>query len=261
MPTTYFVGMSSLALQLLYRMFNAEPDVVCERIFWEKGGAQSGKPLESIESRRTPDEFDVWAFTISWEMDYFNVIEMLRQAGIPPRAADRQESRQWDGRPWPLLIAGGPGVTMNPEPMAPIFDAILIGEGEEAVPHLVDLCRAACDDQRHGRARRPAGRAGSHAGLVCAVAAPLQPEPRRLSPGGAPLGAPPARLRHDQHALHARHRVRQHAPDGDRARLRPRLPLLPGRLCLPAGARAAARPPAGLGRTRHRRGARPRSGS
>ena len=84
MPTTYFVGMSSLALQLLYRMFNAESDVVCERIFWEKGGAQAGKPLESIEGGRTPDEFDLWAFTISWEMDYFSVIEMLRQAGIPP---------------------------------------------------------------------------------------------------------------------------------------------------------------------------------
>ena len=147
MPTTYFVGMSSLALQLLYRMFNAESVVVCERIFWEKGGAQAGKPLESIEGGRTPDEFDLWAFTISWEMDYFSVIEMLRQAGIPPLAADRQESRQWDGRPWPLLIAGGPGVTMNPEPMAPIFDAILIGEGEEAVPHLVDLCCTGVDDR------------------------------------------------------------------------------------------------------------------
>ncbi len=89
----------------------------------------------------------MWAFTISWEMDNFNVIEMLRQAGIPPRAADRQASRQWNGRPWPLLIAGGPGVTMNPEPMAPIFDAILIGEGEEAAPHLVELCRTAGDEQ------------------------------------------------------------------------------------------------------------------
>ena len=147
MPTTYFVGMSSLALQLLYRIFNAESDVVAERIFWEKGAAQARKPLLSVESERTPDEFDLWAFTISWEMDNFNVIEMLRQAGIPPRAVDRQGTRQWDGRPWPLLIAGGPGVTMNPEPMAPIFDAVLIGEGEEAVPHLVELLRGAHDGQ------------------------------------------------------------------------------------------------------------------
>jgi radical SAM superfamily enzyme YgiQ (UPF0313 family) len=148
MPNTYYIGMSSLALQLLYRTFNAEPDVVCERIFWEKGAAQSGKPLLSLESARPASEFDVWAYTISWEMDYFNVIELLRQANIPPLAEDRQGATQWNGRPWPLLIAGGPGVTMNPEPMAPIFDAILIGEGEEATPHFIELCREGLYDER-----------------------------------------------------------------------------------------------------------------
>jgi radical SAM superfamily enzyme YgiQ (UPF0313 family) len=146
MPNTYYVGMSSLALQLLYRMFNAEDDVVCERVFWEKGAAQAGQPLVTLESDTPVAEFDVWAFTVSWEMDYFNVVEMLRQSGIPPRAADRQATRQWAGRPWPLLIAGGPGVTMNPEPVAPLFDAILIGEGEEAVAHFVELCRDGLDD-------------------------------------------------------------------------------------------------------------------
>lgn len=143
MPNTYYVGMSSLALQLLYRTFNQETDVVCERIFWEKGAQAAGKPLLSLETGRTAAEFDLWAFTISWEMDYFNIIELLRQAGIPPLAADRQQGAQWDGSPWPLLIAGGPGVTMNPEPIAPFFDAILIGEGEEAVPHLIEHCRTA----------------------------------------------------------------------------------------------------------------------
>lgn len=146
MPNTYYVGMSSLALQLLYAMFNRAEDVVCERIFWEKGAAEAGKPLLSLENEQPAAEFDLWAFTISWEMDYFHVVEMLRQANIPPLAADRANSRQWDGRPWPLLIAGGPGVTMNPEPVAPFFDAILIGEGEEAVPHLIDLCREGMDD-------------------------------------------------------------------------------------------------------------------
>ena len=146
MPNTYYVGMSSLALQLLYARFNAEDDVVCERLFWEKGAAQRGAPLLSLESERPAAEFDLWAFTISWEMDYFNVVELLRQAGIPPLAAERAASRQWDGRPWPLLIAGGPGVTMNPEPIAPFFDAILIGEGEEAVPALVELCREGLED-------------------------------------------------------------------------------------------------------------------
>jgi len=146
MPNTYYVGMSSLALQLLYRTFNRETDVVCERIFWEKGAEQARKPLLSVETGRQAAEFDLWAFTISWEMDYFNVVELLRQAGIPPLAADRQQGVQWNGRPWPLLIAGGPGVTMNPEPVAPFFDAILIGEGEEAVPQLIELCRTALDE-------------------------------------------------------------------------------------------------------------------
>lgn len=146
MPNSYYVGMSSLALQILYRTFNAEPDVVCERIFWEKGAAQAGKPLLSLESESPAVDFAVWAFTISWEMDYFNVVELLRHAGIPPLAADRAASRQWNGAPWPLLIAGGPGVTMNPEPVAPFFDAILIGEGEEAVPHFIDLCRDGPDE-------------------------------------------------------------------------------------------------------------------
>ncbi len=148
MPNSYYVGMSSLALQLLYSTFNREPDLVCERIFWEKGAAQSGLPLLSLESDRPATDFDLWAFTISWEMDYFNVVELLRQAGIPPLATDRAESSQWNGQPWPLLIAGGPGVTMNPEPMAPFFDAILIGEGEEAVPQLIELCRDALDEDR-----------------------------------------------------------------------------------------------------------------
>lgn len=147
MPNTYYVGMSSLALQLLYATFNSEDDVVCERVFWEKGASQGGRPLLSIESAQPPADFAVWAFTISWEMDYFNVVEMLRHAGIPPLAADRAASTQWDGSPWPLLIAGGPGLTMNPEPMSVFFDAILIGEGEEAVPQFIDLCREAlCGD-------------------------------------------------------------------------------------------------------------------
>ena len=140
-PNAYYVGMSSLALQVIYRGFNAFPDVVCERVFWDKGGYEARRPLLTLESGRRVDEVDVWAFTISYEMDFFNVVEMLRQAGVPPLARDRDES-------WPLIIAGGPGVTMNPEPMAPIFDAIVIGEGEEILADLVDLFRRAIDAPR-----------------------------------------------------------------------------------------------------------------
>ncbi|HEY80371.1 MAG TPA: radical SAM protein [Anaerolineae bacterium] len=140
-PNTYYVGMSSLALQALYRGFNAFPDVACERVFWDKGGYEARRPLLTLESGRRVAEVDVWAFTISYEMDFFNVVEMLRQAGAPPLARDRDEA-------WPLLIAGGPGVTMNPEPMAPIFDAIVIGEGEAVLADLVDLFRRAIDAPR-----------------------------------------------------------------------------------------------------------------
>ncbi len=147
-PNSYYVGMSSLAFQLLYRWLNDEPDVVCERIFWQKGAAAGGEPLLSLETGRPADEFDIWAFTISWEMDYFNVVEMLRQAGIPPLAADRHNSSRWDGSAWPLLIAGGPGITMNPEPMAPFFDVILIGEGEEAAPQFLALCHEGLHEDR-----------------------------------------------------------------------------------------------------------------
>ena len=65
-PNSYYVGMSSLAFQLLYHWLNDEQDVVCERIFWQKGAAAAGQPLLSLESGRPADEFDIWAFTISW---------------------------------------------------------------------------------------------------------------------------------------------------------------------------------------------------
>lgn len=147
-PNSYYVGMSSLAYQLLYTWFNSHEDVVCERVFWQKGGEASRQPLLSLENERPAEEFDIWAFTVSWEMDYFNVVEMLRQANVPPLAGDRHDSQRWDGTDWPLLIAGGPGITMNPEPMAPFFDVILIGEGEEAIPQFLDLCREGLYEDR-----------------------------------------------------------------------------------------------------------------
>ena len=147
-PNTYYVGMSSLALHIIYQTFNALPDVVCERVFWDKGGRQAGRPLIALESQRDVQDFDVLAFTISYEMDYFNVVEMLLQAGIPPLAAARSADVTSDGPAWPLIIAGGPGVTMNPEPMAPFFDAIVIGEGEEVIPQLTQIFRAQINDNR-----------------------------------------------------------------------------------------------------------------
>ena len=146
-PNTYYVGMSSLALHTMYRAFNRFPHVVCERTFWDKEDVEAGHPLLSYESQRPVNEADVFAFTISYEMDYFNVTEMLRQGRIPLLAEERESSRQHDGRPWPLIIAGGPAVSMNPEPIAPFFDALVIGEGEEVVETLVGLVEAHREDR------------------------------------------------------------------------------------------------------------------
>jgi radical SAM superfamily enzyme YgiQ (UPF0313 family) len=142
-PNRYHVGMSSLALQILYRMFNAEPDVVCERVFWDETQLATA-PLLTLESQAPVSEFDVWAFTISFEMDYFNVVAMLRRAGVPPLAVDRDKA---DGSP--LLIAGGPGVSANPEVLAPFFDAIVIGEAEELLPRLIDILREGVREDRN----------------------------------------------------------------------------------------------------------------
>lgn len=145
---TYRLGMSSLAMHTIYRLFNEQPDVVCERVFspYEtyRSAPPDDEPILSVESQRPLADFSVIAFTISYEMDYFNAVHMLRQAGIPLMAEDRDET-------WPLIIAGGPAVYTNPAPLADIFDAFAIGEGEVIVPPLVDALWEA------GRAPRDEG--------------------------------------------------------------------------------------------------------
>jgi radical SAM superfamily enzyme YgiQ (UPF0313 family) len=136
-PNTYYVGMSNLGLQTVYRLFNQRADVVCERVFYRPGS----RPLITLESQRDVKDFAVLAFSISFEMDYFNVIEMLCEADIPPLAEDR-------GEDYPLLLAGGPAVTANPQPLAPIFDAFAIGEGEVIVPPLVETLQAGISEIR-----------------------------------------------------------------------------------------------------------------
>jgi len=129
-PNTYYVGMSSLGLQSVYGLFNADPEVVCERIFWNPRGGDAA--LLSLESQRPVGDFDILAFTCSFEMDYFHIVEILRWAGIPLRAVERDETH-------PLLIIGGPAPSANPLPLASIFDAFAIGEGEVLIPPLLAI--------------------------------------------------------------------------------------------------------------------------
>src|SRR6266851_5082059 len=93
-PNTYWVGMSNLGFQTIYRLFNAQDDIVCERVFLppkqELAELLASKtPLVTLESQTPVNEFDVIAFSVSFEWDYVNVLSLLRLAGIPRRASER----------------------------------------------------------------------------------------------------------------------------------------------------------------------------
>ena len=142
-PNTYFVGMSNLGFQTVYKLFNAEDDIVCERVFLPPKtelAAQltSGAPLITIESQTPVNEFDVFAFSVSFEWDYTNVVTLLRLSGLKPRAAART------GRD-PLVVIGGAVTFVNPEPLAPFADVIAAGEGEALIPSLLTAFKGASD--------------------------------------------------------------------------------------------------------------------
>jgi radical SAM superfamily enzyme YgiQ (UPF0313 family) len=129
-PNTYFVGMSNLGLQTVYRLFNALDPVVCERVFLpgrQELALARRSPLVTIESQTPVSAFDVFAFSVSFEWDYTNVVTMLRLAGLEPRA-DRRHARD------PLIVIGGAVTFVNPEPLAPFADVIAAGEAERLVP-------------------------------------------------------------------------------------------------------------------------------
>lgn len=141
-PNTYHVGMSSLALQSLYRLFNAQPDIVCERSFCGHRRLERDAVPLSLETQRPLPEFAILATTFSFELDYLNFAVLLRNAGIPALSIERDESH-------PLLLAGGPAVSANPEPMADLCDAFLVGEVEEVLPRLIDALRDGITRSRH----------------------------------------------------------------------------------------------------------------
>ncbi len=135
-PNTYFVGMSNLGLQTVYQWFNADERVVCERVFLpgkqELASASTRRePFVTIESQTPVADFDVFAFSVSFEWDYTNIVTMLRLAGLEPRA-DRRHARD------PLVVIGGAVTFVNPEPLAPFADIIAAGEAELLVPALID---------------------------------------------------------------------------------------------------------------------------
>lgn len=137
-PDLYEVGMSHLGMKLLYGQFNSVPDIWCERVFapdvdMEEAMRQNDVRLFGLESRDPINEFDFIGFTLQYEMSYPAILHMLDLAGVPLRAADRDDTA-------PLVVAGGP-CACNPEPLAPFFDLFFLGEGEEVDLEVLGLYR------------------------------------------------------------------------------------------------------------------------
>lgn len=138
-PNSYHVGMSNLGFQTLYSLLNSEEDVVCERVFLpEKEDIEehrrSGTPLFSLESQKPLSEFDLLAFSISFENDYLNILSILELGRIPLLGQNRGEED-------PLVIGGGVSIFLNPEPISPFFDLFILGEAEEVIKEFLEVFR------------------------------------------------------------------------------------------------------------------------
>jgi radical SAM superfamily enzyme YgiQ (UPF0313 family) len=149
-PNRYAVGMGSLAIHLLYKRWNGRPDVACERAFAALEGGRSSRsddleagwdarlqqvgPSLSLESQRPLGEFPVVAFSVAYELDYPHVVGMLRAAGVPLRAEEREAGD-------PIVLAGGMALTANPEPLAPFLDAVVLGDAEPVLDPLVEALK------------------------------------------------------------------------------------------------------------------------
>ena len=131
-PNTYHVGMSNLGFQTVYDLLNKIDHVVCERSFLPDDSGPAAGRIVAIESGRPISDFDIIAFSVSFENDYPNLLTILDRAGIPLRSDDR-------GTPHPLVIAGGIAFFSNPEPMSPFIDCFLIGEAEAILPRFFDI--------------------------------------------------------------------------------------------------------------------------
>lgn len=180
-PNHYTVAMSSLGFQAAYTLFNDQPDVVCERAFlpdrdelavYEK----NGDTLVSLENERPLSDFDVIAFSVSFEPDFINIPKILRLARIPELSCHRTDAA-------PLVIAGGAAFLINPEPVAEFFELIAIGEGENLIPPLAALLV-----KHQGSRLLMVQKAGTLPGMYY----PADSAKRSIQRQTAPLDAPPS---------------------------------------------------------------------
>ena len=137
-PDLYEIGMSNMALPILYDLLNCQPDVLAERVYapWadmEAALRKAGIPLLSLESKRPLNDFDIIGFSLGYELIYTNVLNMLDLAHIPVLSSQRNDSH-------PVIVAGG-SCALNPEPMSDFIDLFVIGDGEEVLLELLDSFR------------------------------------------------------------------------------------------------------------------------
>lgn len=135
-PNTYHVGMSNLGFQIIYQKINERRDTACERVFMpdkktEQEYVRTNTPLMTLETQRSLYEFTLIGFAITFEMDYFHILKILSLGKVTLLAKDRGEND-------PIVIAGGPCATFNPEPLADFIDAFIIGEGEDVINEFLD---------------------------------------------------------------------------------------------------------------------------
>lgn len=133
-PSQYRIGMTNLGFQAIYRLFNEHPSIAAERAFLPDD-YQPGTPVRnlcSLETNTSLAQFDIIAFSLSFETDYTNILPILEGAGVPFRSADRTDDH-------PLILGGGVATFLNPEPIAPFFDVFLLGEAEEIIPDVGSL--------------------------------------------------------------------------------------------------------------------------
>lgn len=156
-PNTYYAGMSNLGFQSVYGLFNSDKNVSCCRFFLPDRSdiknplteirssrvkprakkitdreMRDGGELRSCETGEPLSSCDIIAFSVSFENDYLNIVSILRNSAIPQRASDRSLTH-------PLIIAGGVACFLNPEPVAPFIDCLLLGESEEMIPAFLDI--------------------------------------------------------------------------------------------------------------------------
>ncbi|MCK4665624.1 B12-binding domain-containing radical SAM protein [Candidatus Dependentiae bacterium] len=127
-PNNYKIGMSNLGLHFIYKLINSRGDANCERFFYE----DSSTEVLSLESNRYLNEFEVILFSLTYELDYLNVIKLLKNANIEIFGNKRTQL-------FPILIGGGAALTINPSPLLKLFDFIFLGNADKKLNKIIDI--------------------------------------------------------------------------------------------------------------------------